>query len=515
MDRFDHALRAGQFPVRWVEAAKPGFGQPLFNFYQVGFYYAVEAVHTMVPSLSRAFKLTVVGLWWAGSAFAFLWFARFGLLPAALAALMFALSPYLIHDAFVRAAYPEVAAIAFSVGVMWSVDRLLVTGRLVFVPLAAMLIGATLVCHLPAAMITAPVIGAYTLLLWVSRETTPRRVAWVAAAGVSGLGLAAFYVIPALGELTLVQITTQTRGHLDFHRHFVSPAKWFGLHWTNPARFGLAQWMVIATAAATLCVRLVLRRFDRQTAWLATWLCVVASVMFMTTAPSIPLWEAFRPLSFVQFPWRFVMLIPIATAAMAALLLSRVNNRIARALCVIGAVVLHVALYRGDLGQAVPQQTPSDEVQFLDLDDPEWRNTINARRIEFIEYGYYPDGVTVWPTTDIGRWSPAEGQGQVTEVSVLDHRLILDVVSDRGLTLTVHTPFFPGWTVRSDDRASPFRLRPRDQYIVVPVPPGHHRVDAVFENTPIRLASNAVSMTSLIVLAASFGYLALTRRRLH
>ena len=63
MDRFDHALRAGQFPVRWVEAAKPGFGQPLFNFYQVGFYYAVEAVHTLVPSLSRAFKLTVVGLW--------------------------------------------------------------------------------------------------------------------------------------------------------------------------------------------------------------------------------------------------------------------------------------------------------------------------------------------------------------------------------------------------------------------------------------------------------------------
>src|SRR3954468_16934635 len=38
---FDRALRGGQFPVRWTHGVAAGHGQPLFNFYQPGFYYAV------------------------------------------------------------------------------------------------------------------------------------------------------------------------------------------------------------------------------------------------------------------------------------------------------------------------------------------------------------------------------------------------------------------------------------------------------------------------------------------
>src|SRR3989337_1473650 len=36
---FIDSLKEGQFPVRWTAWIKPGFDLPLFNFYQVGFYY--------------------------------------------------------------------------------------------------------------------------------------------------------------------------------------------------------------------------------------------------------------------------------------------------------------------------------------------------------------------------------------------------------------------------------------------------------------------------------------------
>jgi hypothetical protein len=58
--RFDQAWQQGQIPVRWVEGTRPGDNQPLFNFYQVGFYYLVELVHLVVPRLSSAVKATVV-----------------------------------------------------------------------------------------------------------------------------------------------------------------------------------------------------------------------------------------------------------------------------------------------------------------------------------------------------------------------------------------------------------------------------------------------------------------------
>src|SRR5262249_21326027 len=61
--RFDRAFTQRQIPVRWVEGTGFGHGQPLFNYYQVGFYYGVELLHQLGPSLSVAYKATPVILW--------------------------------------------------------------------------------------------------------------------------------------------------------------------------------------------------------------------------------------------------------------------------------------------------------------------------------------------------------------------------------------------------------------------------------------------------------------------
>src|SRR5439155_21907424 len=57
---FHRALAEGQIPVRWVEWIQDGLGQPLFSYYQVGFYYAVELIHAFGPSLELSIKLAVV-----------------------------------------------------------------------------------------------------------------------------------------------------------------------------------------------------------------------------------------------------------------------------------------------------------------------------------------------------------------------------------------------------------------------------------------------------------------------
>jgi hypothetical protein len=102
--QFDRALRQGQFPVRWVEGVDHGMGQPLFSYYQVGFYYLVSAIHSVGPSLASAFKLAVVLQWTLATVFIFLLCLPFGRIAAAVGAVVFAWTPYLLLDAYVRTA---------------------------------------------------------------------------------------------------------------------------------------------------------------------------------------------------------------------------------------------------------------------------------------------------------------------------------------------------------------------------------------------------------------------------
>ena len=61
---------------------------------------------------------------------------------------MFAWSPYLMVDGYVRTAYPELMAVCLIPAVFWSLDRLLRTGRPLFVGALALAI-ALLISHLP------------------------------------------------------------------------------------------------------------------------------------------------------------------------------------------------------------------------------------------------------------------------------------------------------------------------------------------------------------------------------
>src|SRR3989344_5957643 len=45
LQQMDKSLKAGQFPVRWVEDLGFGYGYPVFNFYPPFIYYSGEVIH--------------------------------------------------------------------------------------------------------------------------------------------------------------------------------------------------------------------------------------------------------------------------------------------------------------------------------------------------------------------------------------------------------------------------------------------------------------------------------------
>jgi hypothetical protein len=513
---FDRALREGQFPVRWIEWVRAGHGQPLFNFYQPGLFYIVQAIHLAIPSLTLSLKLTILLLWWTATGFAYLTFRRLGRLPAAAGALAFAFAPYLLLDLFVRCAYPEVAGITFGAGVLWALDRWLTTVRPIWLPTLAVLAALLVVSHPPTALILSPLFLVYAVYLLLMRRTSMHAAAALLPAAFLAAGLAAFYLIPAIAELHLIRSATLMSGGLDFHRHFVMAKQWLPLGWgfgmsvEGPGdgmsfQIGLAQWLALGIATAVSVVKLLRRTATHRTLELVFWLAVGIGAMFSMTSASVRAWELFPPLAFVQFPWRLLMVVALATAALSAHLVSTITDRRLQAVFVIGLAIVQVQLSHAHLR---PRGYITREA--MDVDWLEWRDSKTAQKSAFLEQGYYPASLTHVPR-DIARWTVMEGTANVTVVSHRGHQLDLAIVAEDEVVLRINSPAFPGWLVTIDGRPADSDLA--GGYPCVTVPPGRHRVRAAFTNTPVRTWSNAVTIASGLALLMTLGWCAAEARR--
>jgi hypothetical protein len=127
------------------------------------------------------------------------------------------------------------------------------------------------------------------------------------------------------------------------------------------------------------------RQLTRDDWDLVFWLGVIAFALFMTTAASAPVWRLVPQLSYVQFPWRFLMLVAVACSFLVANLVARVDRARTQPL----AVVITVAVL---LAASHDQRRPVDYLprRAMDIDRPDWRETPEAQKAAFIEPGYDP-----------------------------------------------------------------------------------------------------------------------------
>jgi hypothetical protein len=108
--------------------------------------------------------------------------------------------------------------------------------------------------------------------------------------------------------------------------------------------------------------------------------------------------------------------------------------------------------------------------------------------------------LTNGPRPDIGRWTIERGCGEVREVSVKGHELVLQASVLEPMLLRINSPAFPGWKVWINDRLAPSSSS--EGYLAVELAPGENFVRAAFTNTTVRSVANAVTLTSAAVLLA-------------
>jgi hypothetical protein len=521
------------FP-RWAPDFFYGYGYPVFDFVPHLPYYLADVPHLLgidlVHSLLASFALAVLA-----SGLAMFTFVRdvSGAKAAVVSAAAYMYAPFHLYDLLFRGHLPGAWAMVLFPLVLWAFRRLITEGRIRYLALGSLLYAASFLTHNPAHLIFTAFLLFYVVILLVftpgHRSRTTIRV------GTSLLlasGLAAFFWVPALWDRQFVQLERMVSApELDYHNNFISIAELLAFPPTadtglmNPGVPNtLGPALVVLSAIAAMGIPRLHGRQERIHS--VIFLCGLAGVMFMVFPQSAPVWERIPILRYLMFPHRFLRL--------GALLMAGLSGAVTRLFTddkrffspSFGVASLSVAaliisafpiLYPPYYDQLPLNPTYSYMMEFE-------RETGTVGTTSFGEY--LPTWVEWVPTTSplepmyassatvrrLERASIPQGatvlQEEYTPLSAS-----VRLRASTGFTALFNGLYFPGWIAYLDGQEVSLAPSAGLGLITVPIPAGEHAVELRFADTPVWAASQAMSMVSIVALAAICCISAVRHRR--
>jgi len=307
---FSQQLFAGHIYPRWLPAMNAGAGSPVFYFYAPLPFYLTAPFHLIVgPRFA-----VLLGMWLmlglSGQAFHAL-AANFVRGSAALfASLAYMAMPYhLLVDAWLRSDFGELSAYIFIPLCLLSTFRL--ASRPIWTFALAASLAGLLLSHLPSALLFAPFLVAFCLYV-AAQNGLQSVLVRAATAAALGLGLAAAYIVPALGLQSLV--------HVDNWAKF-RPAN--SLLFSGPtSALGILLDAIVANAMLVIAAFVIGMKVNGQWRQIVPWAAFAATVVFLVSPISIIVWNNL-PAIFdrIQFAWRILLLLDISFCMLLAITL--------------------------------------------------------------------------------------------------------------------------------------------------------------------------------------------------
>lgn len=290
--QFVEAFASGEFYPRWFPQSFEGLGGPTFYFYPPLTYWVSGSIAASGLSATVANVIAAMMFSAVSGLMMYRWL-RPQTPHALLGSLAYMAAPYHLYDFYVRGALAEYASFMWPPLIVMAIRNL--RGARSIAALAAAYAGL-LITHLPVALLaTVFLIVPYGIKTFLDdrRVLIPGLVA-----GVLGIGLACFYLVPAL----------QLQGAIStdlLWSDYYKPATWFP--WNRPYISYLLG--IPALALALIVCGAAIRGY---------WGAATA----LTAAVSIGLipfiWDI-HLLAQVQFPWRLLGLVEF-TAIIALVL---------------------------------------------------------------------------------------------------------------------------------------------------------------------------------------------------
>jgi hypothetical protein len=509
------AFERGDFYPRWLASLNDGFGEATFVFYPPVLHFTAAALAAIFGGdVLTGLYLTLLLFAVVGGLGVFRFVSRVaGPAAGVLACLIFALTPYRVFEMYDSGLYSAFAAGCLAPWALLALARIAELGDAAPPSESLRRIGAWAIAFAGIVLTNMPsaVLWTYLTAIWMVVEVAATR-RWkialrVVAGGAWGILIAGVYLLPAVIEMRAVSVPLETSYRSNFL--FQASGTWMtrGLKSVFD-RMGLipATALVLSLAISAAALSWGKFRDARSRVFLRVTATVGLAAFFLATPASRWAWQMLPQLSRVNFPWRLLEPLGLATAsasgaALWILVCSRGQARLMRVLSLFfffclftlwGFFDVAVSDANGHMPpQAARAAIPNyarKEVFFL---------LKGARRAA--EMAAEPP-IVCDPScrAQILDWSPTR-------------REIL-VASPQPTRIALRTYYFPGWRASRGGEAPAslsVRAEPGTGRIQFDLPPGENRVVARFGTTPPRVVGGIVS---LLAVGAWLAAMAVTRR---
>ncbi len=493
------------FP-RWAEGANWRYGDPRFIFYPPVSLYLGALLGLAVPWVAVPCVFIFLCLLLGGASMYRL--AREWLPPeaAAAAALLYVANPYQLIVVYVRSDFAELlAASLLPLAVLYALrcsalESASSAGRAAGwrnVVALALVYGGIWLTNAPAAVVTS---YALALLLVVAAVIgrSWRPLLWGGAAISLGLALASVYIVPAALEQRWVNIGEALSGGLRPDDNFLYSRTSDPLH--DQFNFLVSNMGAIELAGVAIGAAMARRRpGGARLVWSAL-TALAAGSLVMMLRPTLPVWRYAPKLRFVQFPWRWLLVLGVAFAYFGACLFSATRRR--RALVFAFAAALTFAAieaarnawwYSQDdpsvIGNLIPEQGYEGSDEYV---------PVGGDRSDL------PDSttlVTLLPSDSDAANAPAAPLGRVDVDAWGPERKSFVVDAPQASRAELHLLNYPAWQAEVNGRRVPAAQDSDTAQMIVPLPAGHNRVDLRFARTRDRTAGALLSVGTALVLA--------------
>ncbi len=496
-------VKDGQIPCRWVPDLGGGYGYPLFNYYAPLPYYTGELFYLLTGNLLLSAKI-MFGLAFVGSYIFMYLLGRklWGDLGGVVSGVFYSFAPYHASVFFVRGTMGEMWTLMLFPAIFWAMLRLKESVKVTNILLLAAFIAGLALSYNIGTLMFVPVFLAFALLLfWQKRNF--KFLQYFVLAAVLGLLISSFYLLPMVAEKDLVHINTTIEGNSSYTEQFKGLRKLFlDYSWGfgNPVRevpggpidsmsYQIGWVHLLVWLLALLSVKLLWKKNRSASLFIAFCSLLAAASIFMINPRSELIWKIIDPLKYLQYPWRFLMLIIFAVSAAAGSVLIMVPPKfkiIAAGLLILIVSLANIAYFR-----------PEKFVYLTDqefLSGTSWNNQLQKSINEFL-----PNSAQESPTEA----HPERYQIIVGDSTVLNYREGTNWFEFKTNTkshtiLQLSKYYFPDWKVLVDGQEVKVDYKNNHLGLLnVILGPGLHRVQGRLYDTQVRSWGNLLTILGL------------------
>lgn len=516
-----NSLEDGMLPVRWVENLGFGYGYPIFNFYAPLPYYIGGVIDLLGADSMVATKIMFgIGVIFSGITMFFFLKRFFTPFVAVTGGLIYLYFPYHAVNVYIRGAVGEYFAYAFLPLVFLAAYSLHESaGKYKKIPLPyTLLLSCSVflvtVSHNLSAFMMIVLLAAFAA---ISVFTVKYKRTFLVALGggiLLGIGLSAFYFLPAILESRYTNVASQVGAGADYKNHFVCISQYWNSMWGFGGtaagcidgvsfKLGKQNILLFIVALVVMAYIYIKRRKIKNIALINAILAFVA--ILLTLSVSKVVWDTLPFMPYLQYPWRFINFIGLFFTFSIAYLLFKLGKLFGEKIMVVGSIGVILATLLLNAKLFTPQNyrdNPSSyytNTRYIHFDVSKLTSEYMPKNFE------KPKRVENLPVALL-----VSEEAQFTNVVKKTQRITADYASFEDAMIHVNIAYYPAWHIYVNGKE--MEVKEDSKGMNISVPKGAGKIEIEYQETPAAIVGNIMTLGSFITVIAGIIFIKRTRK---